>query len=77
MAQLIHLAAPNDRNGNPRRLFLEFNDHGIGIRHWLEGYKGTHCVPESLRKAAAMAPRINVAASEFNSWRKACPAGEG
>ena len=74
---LIHLCAPNDRNGNPRRLYLEFNDHGVAVRHWLEGYKGSHCVPAELRHAAATAPRINVAAAEFNAWRRACPAGEG
>ena len=28
---LIHLAAPNDSNGNPRRCFVLFNENGIGI----------------------------------------------
>jgi hypothetical protein len=77
MTVMIHLCAPNDRNGNPRRLFLELNECGCAVRHWLEGYKGSSCVPDGLRKAAAMAVRINVSASEWNSWRKACPEGEG
>jgi hypothetical protein len=76
MTHLIQLCAPNDRNGNPRRLYLEISGDGEAVQHWEEGYSGHHCVPVALRGKAARAVRINVSASEWNSWRKACPEGK-
>ena len=67
-SMLIHLAAPNDSNGNPRRCFVLFNENGIGIAAYPEGYEGRNCLPEHLRKT--IAPTINVAAQEYKSWLK-------
>ena len=63
---LIHLAAPNDNNGNPRRCFVLFNDSGVAIAAYPEGYEGRQCLPEHLRKT--LAPTINVSPREFKSW---------
>ncbi|MEN9861302.1 MAG: hypothetical protein RLZZ515_1784 [Cyanobacteriota bacterium] len=73
MKLAIHLAAPNDRNGNPRRAYLILNELGCAVAFYEEGYKGCHAVPPGLRPAAAMAPRINVSASELRSWKLAVP----
>jgi hypothetical protein len=43
----IHLNAGNDRNGNPRRLFLILNEKATIVRAIDEGYEGTQAlVPE-------------------------------
>lgn len=67
---VIHLAAPNDSNGNPRRAFVAFA--GSALRGcWPEGYSGCHAVPAELLPLAQSAPRINVTATELRSWIKA------
>jgi hypothetical protein len=73
MNTLIHLAASNDRNGNPRRGYLVLNEYGVAVAFYDEGYSGCHAVPEELRPAASRAPRINVSATELRSWKKALP----
>ena len=37
---VLHLRAPNDSNGNPRRLYLGINDVGVVVRVHDEGYAG-------------------------------------
>lgn len=73
---VLHLCAPNDRNGNPNRAYVAFERSALR-GFWAEGYSGHNAVPESLRELAAFAPRINVSACELTSWRKAaadlCP----
>jgi hypothetical protein len=66
--QLIHLAAPNDRNGNPQRCFVLFNENGIAINCFDEGYLGRNAMPEHLRKQPC--PVIQVQAKEYKSWLK-------
>ena len=66
---VLHLAAPNDRNGNPRRAFLAFA--GSTLRgYWDEGYSGSHAAPPELRDLALNAPRINVTAGELRRWQR-------
>lgn len=66
---VLHLAAPNDNNGNPRRVFLAFA--GSAFRgYWDEGYSGFHAMPPELRDLALSAPRINVSAAELKSWQR-------
>jgi len=67
---MIHLCAPNDANGNPRRAWVTFNADGMLLAFYEEGYSGVASIPdEEIRGLALIAPRINVTVSEFNSWR--------
>jgi len=65
----IKIAAPNDRNGNPRRGWL-FQEHE-GSFFIEEGYAGLGAIrTEYLHQIAANAPTVNVTATEFNRIRK-------
>ena len=67
-----HVCTHNDRNGNPRRLFVLC----IGNRRvasWDEGYMGLHCVPASLQKFAADAERVDVPPSLYFELRRGLP----
>ena len=68
---LIHLCTKNDANGNPRRAWAEFNDHGMILNFFEEGYVGSAALPDRLRERRYSAPSIQVPPSEWNSWRKA------
>ena len=46
--ELIHLNAGNDRNGNPRRIYVLL-DNGQKRGAWDEGYAGSHAVPSDIR----------------------------
>ena len=68
---LIHLCTTNDTNGNPRRAWVEYNDHGMAIAFYEEGYSGSAALPERLREGRYAAPSITVQPREWNNWRKA------
>ena len=68
---LVHLCTKNDSSGNPRRAWVEYNDHGMAIGFYEEGYVGSAALPERLREIRYSAPSITVAPSEWNSWRRA------
>ena len=68
---IIHLAATNDTNGNPRRLYVRINRHGGIAQVWDEGYKGYGCVPERYRGQAAHAPGFKTTPQEYRSLLKA------
>lgn len=57
-----HLAAPNDVNGNPRRLYLVHDlIRGGSPRAYDEGYLGSEAVPQGIREDAhELAPRLEV-----------------
>lgn len=64
----VVIAAPNDRNGNPRRLSLYLNRNGEPIGHEVHGYHGpTQWVPR-----VAEGPRVNVSATEYKTWSQEC-----
>ena len=63
---LLRLAAPNDSNGNPRRCFVLFDENGIGVATYPEGYEGRECLPKHLRQT--IAPTINVPVAEYKRW---------
>ena len=65
---LIHLQAQNDTYGNPRRCYVLFNENGIVVDTWDEGYNGRNCLPEHLRNMAA--PVIKVQAAEYNRYAR-------
>lgn len=62
--ELLHLAAPNDQNGNPRRTWLLLVDGAIKDGE-KEGYSGK---PRRFRDYMAL--RINVTASELRNWNQ-------
>ena len=57
--QFQHLCTHNDRNGNPRRLFVLI-DEGQRVAVWDEGYLGHHAVPGVWREAAYNAERLDI-----------------
>ncbi len=63
---LILLAAPNDTNGNPRRCYVLFNENGIAVNAWDEGYAGCAALPKHLQKMPR--PVIQVTATEYKRW---------
>ena len=67
------LCAPNDVNGNPRRLFAAMGPLGGVLAVWDEGYEGHHAVPPALRDAAYEALREPISASTYNWFRKTVP----
>lgn len=67
-----HLCTHNDRNGNPRRLFVLC----IGKRRvasWDEGYRGYKCVPACLQELAAAAEWKEVPPSCYFELRRNLP----
>jgi len=54
-----HCCTHNDRNGNPRRLFVLVQD-GRRVAAWDEGYRGYHCVPSHFWPMAREAERVDI-----------------
>ena len=68
--RMVHACAPNDSNGNPRRLYVGFfENQGIETTLvWDEGYSGHHAVPERYREAAYAAERVEMDADQYRLW---------
>lgn len=63
-----HIKAPNDSNGNPRRLYLVYStETGRLVSVYDEGYGGR---PAALRGVVELPP-IEVSASEYKAWLRA------
>ena len=62
-ARVLWLCAVNDKNGNPRRLYLETpnnNTSAINCRYWEEGYAGYSAITDdTLRDIMARDPETN------------------
>jgi hypothetical protein len=62
-AKILWLCAANDKNGNPRRLYLETpnnNTAAIDCRYWEEGYAGYSAITDdALREIIARDPETN------------------
>lgn len=43
---LQRLRTPNDKNGNPRRVWLAYTPNGHTVGAWREGYEGTALLRE-------------------------------
>jgi hypothetical protein len=76
--ECIHLRAPNDRNGNPRRIYLCV-EGGAVVAAIDEGYHGTAALTEARDEfeerliptgGVAVACQIDVTASEYNAWKR-------
>lgn len=72
MAIIQHLCAPNDVNGNPRRLYVLISD-GESIAAWDEGYNGHHAVPGVWRDAAYNAERVNCTVKTYRDLKRILP----
>jgi hypothetical protein len=72
MAQFQHLCTHNDRNGNPRGLYVLVDD-GQRIAVWDEGYLGHHCVPGVWREDAYRAERVDIKPGLYNELRRTLP----
>lgn len=63
------LIAPNDRNGNPRRLFVIYAaDTGEIQDVFDEGYQGLGVVPQKIRSLSVELPSIPVSASVYKEF---------
>jgi hypothetical protein len=67
-----HLCTHNDRNGNPRRLYVLCLDNQR-VAVWDEGYKGSDAVPGPFREAAYQAERIDIRPGLYNELRRELP----
>lgn len=67
-----HLCTNNDRNGNPRRLYVLINE-GQRVAVWDEGYSGYQAVPGIWRDAAYDAERVNITTKLYYELRRMLP----
>ena len=67
-----HVCTHNDRNGNPRRLYV-LCINGRRVAAWDEGYRGYKCVPVCLQKLAADPERGEVPPSLYFELRRNLP----
>ena len=81
MFSVIHITAPNDNNGNPRRCFAVYKHDGPRYSKLVavvdEGYSGEAGLASQIRGFGGsdycIHCRVNVSASEYKSWVKADP----
>lgn len=57
---IMHFAAANDTDGNPRRVFVYVTEDGQPIAAWPEGYAGHDAVPGPLRGLAWQAMQRSI-----------------
>ena len=67
--EIVRLNAGNDRNGNPRRVYVVISD-GQVIRAYDEGYTGHSVVPEELKDKARDCATFPTTAAEYRSLLK-------
>lgn len=63
----IHLCAPNDTNGNPRRVYVLHDRAGSIVAAIDEGYSGHHAVKEAGYPNAVMGPAYDTIPSEYRT----------
>jgi hypothetical protein len=72
---MLHVCAPNDTNGNPRRVYVHIvNDKvrgSIVAGAWDEGYEGYKAVPEAYRTMASYSHSVKVSPTEYRAYVKA------
>jgi hypothetical protein len=65
-----HLTAPNDVNGNPRRLYYVLNVWTGKDKVYDEGYVGFMGIPEYIRTSYFELPHMKISASEYKRFLK-------
>ena len=72
MTKVLHLKAPHDRNGNPRRLFVIITDEEMWAED--EGYEGIAGIlarrGNYLREPLENATPMNITATEYRRIKK-------
>lgn len=71
MPEWIHMRAPNDSNGNPRRIFVKIQD-GTIVDTADEGFRGIASAREKGMPLGYSPPMFDVSASEYRilkNWR--------
>jgi len=61
-----HIKAKNDANGNPQRLFIEYNISGEVVNVIDEEYNG---MPKRFFNIVQL-PSINISVGEYKEWKK-------
>lgn len=69
---VLHLCAPNDRNGNPRRAYVVLFDDGVHA-FFDEGYQGRSALPRDY--ADNVTWELRVSPGELRRWRSAAQWG--
>jgi len=64
---VLHFTAPNDSDGNPRRLWAAFTPAGQLLNAWDEGYAGSHAIPAAIRHKAATCYAIPISAATYRA----------
>ncbi len=64
---VLHFTAPNDRNGNPRRLWAAFTPAGQLVNAWEEGYLGTDAIPAAIRHKTATCYAVPITPAAYNA----------
>ena len=73
---IIHFQANNDRNGNPRRVYVLLDDQirqdgsYEALAAWDEGYSGYNAVPGDFRNKARIANTCDCSIKEYKEWLK-------
>ena len=74
MFAMLHLVAPSDTSGNPRRLYALYtaNDKGhTNLKYlWDEGYAGAEVVGDPFYLLAKGAAQMNITAGEYKRLKK-------
>lgn len=74
MANILHMCAKNDHNGNPQRVFVMSDEEtGEFIACWDEGYKGSDAVPRPWRKDAYLSQRFDVSVAKYKALLRSLP----
>lgn len=66
---IIHLAATNDTNGNPRRLYVKLDRRGFIAGAWDEGYLGSGAIPSQYRREV-VGPRLEITPGEYGELKR-------
>ncbi len=67
---MIHLCTDNDGNGNPQRVWAQFDWCGVLVGWFEEGYSGTDAVPKEFDAQRLAAPSIRVTVKEYLTWKR-------
>lgn len=73
MANILHMCAKNDHNGNPQRLYVLSSDEGEFIAAWDEGYMGFDAVPGIWRKDAYLSQRFDISITKYKQLKRTLP----
>lgn len=68
---VIRYRSPNDKNGNPRRVYVVYGSDGNFISAHDEGYTGDRCLPLEYRRLPCV--DVHVPASTYRDFAKLFP----